>query len=116
LLSIQFGAKAPGIDWEEVDAEGLTVLLDFSRETNTELRRFKMLWVFDYFFQWLKTRGRRSYPLALLIDEFASMTHKVFSGENPLAVEIAEFIQEYLRNSNIWLTLAHQSIEQRTTG
>jgi hypothetical protein len=101
LLSYQFGAKTPGIDWEEVDAEGLTVLLDFSRETNTELRRFKMLWLFDYFFSWLKTRGRRSYPLALLIDEFASMTQKVFSGENPFAVEIAEFIQVYLRNSNI---------------
>jgi hypothetical protein len=50
--------------------------------------------------------------LALLIDEFASMATKVFSGENLLAVEIAEFIQEYLRNSNILLTIAHQSIEQ----
>jgi hypothetical protein len=112
LLSYQFGGKAPSIDWEEVDAKGLTVLLDFSPETNTELRRFKMLWLFDYFFSWLKTRGRRSYPLALLIDEFASMTQKEFSGENPFAVEMAEFIQEYLRNSNIWLTVAHQSIEQ----
>src|SRR5918997_4814553 len=112
LLSRQFGAKLPGIDWEAVDAEGLTVLLDFSGETNTELRRFKMLWLFDYFFSWLKTRGRRSYPLALLIDEFASMAHKEFTGENPFAVEMAEFIQEYLRNSNILLTVAHQSIEQ----
>lgn len=111
LLAKQFGAKYPGIDWEEVDAEGLTLLLDFSGETNTELRRFKLLWLFDYFFNWIKTRGRRSYPLALLIDEFASMTHKVFTGENPLSVEIAEFIQEYLRNSNILLTIAHQSIE-----
>jgi hypothetical protein len=112
LLSRQFGAKYPDIDWEEVEQEALTVLLDFSGETNTELRRFKMLWLFDYFFYWIKTRGRRSYPMALLIDEFASMTNKVFTGENPLAVEIAEFIQEYLRNSNIWLTVAHQSIEQ----
>jgi hypothetical protein len=112
LLAYQFGGKAPSIDWEEVEEEALTVLLDFSGETNTELRRFKMLWLFDYLFHWIKTRGRRSYPLALLIDEFASMAHKVFSGENPLAVEIAEFIQEYLRNSNILLTIAHQSIEQ----
>jgi hypothetical protein len=112
LLAYQFGGKAPAIDWEEVEAEGLTVLLDFSGETNTELRRFKMLWLFDYLFSWIKTRGRRSYQLALLIDEFASMTNKVFSGENPLAVELAEFIQEYLRNSNILLTVAHQSIEQ----
>jgi hypothetical protein len=112
LLALQFGGKAPAIDWEEVEEEGLTVLLDFSGETNTEHRRFKMLWLFDYFFHWCKTRGRRSFPMALLIDEFASMTHKVFSGENPFAVEMAEFIQEYLRNSNILLTVAHQSIEQ----
>jgi hypothetical protein len=112
LLSYQFGASVPGIDWEEVEAEGLTVLLDFSGETNTELRRFKMLWLFDYLFSWIKIRGRRSFPLALLIDEFASMAQKVFSGENPFAVELTEFIQEYLRNSNILLTVAHQSIEQ----
>jgi hypothetical protein len=112
LLSCQFGPSAPPIDWEEVEEDALTVLLDFSGETNTELRRFKMLWLFDYFFHWIKTRGRRSYPLALLIDEMASMTQKVFSGENPFAVEMAEFIQEYLRNSNILLTVAHQSIEQ----
>jgi hypothetical protein len=112
LLSIQFGGKAPAIDWEEVEEEALTVLLDFSGETNTELRRFKMLWLFDYLFHWIKSRGRRSYPLALLIDEFASMANKVFSGENPFAVELAEFIQEYLRNSNILLTVAHQSIGQ----
>jgi hypothetical protein len=112
LLAMQFGAKLPGIDFEEVEQEALTVLLDFSGETNDELRRFKLLWLFDYFFNWIKIRGRRSYPLALMFDEFASMTHKVFTGENPLAVEIAAFIQEYLRNSNIWLTVAHQSIEQ----
>jgi hypothetical protein len=112
LLALQFGGNAPAIDWEEVEEEGLTVLLDFSGETNTEHRRFKMLWLFDYFFHWCKTRGRRSFPMGLLIDEFASMTHKVFSGENPFAVEMAEFIQEYLRNSNILLTVAHQSIEQ----
>ena len=40
------------------------------------------------------------------------MAQKEFTGENPFAVEMAEFIQEYLRNSNILLTVAHQSIEQ----
>jgi hypothetical protein len=112
LLSRQFGAKYPGIDLEEVEQEALTLLLDFSGETNAELRRFKLQWLFDYFFNWIKPRSRRSYPISLLFDEFASMTHKVFTGENPLAVELNEFIQEYVRNSNIWLIVAHQSIEQ----
>jgi hypothetical protein len=112
LLRAQFGAAAPGIDFEEVEAEGLTVLLDFRRETNPDLRRFKLLWLFDYFFHWIKGRGRRTQPLCLVFDEFSAMTQKVFTGENPLAQELTEFIQEYLRNSNIWLTVAHQSVEQ----
>jgi hypothetical protein len=112
VLARQFGAKKPSIDWEEVEAEGLIVLLDCKGETNPELRRFKMLWFFDYLFNWIKFRGRRSQPLGLLFDEFSSMTQKVFSGENPFATELDSFLMEYLRNSNILLTIAHQSIQQ----
>jgi hypothetical protein len=101
VLACQFGAKKPGIDWEAVEAEGLTVLLDFKGETTPDLRRFKMLWLFDYLFNWIKIRGRRSQPLGLIFDEFSSMTQKVFTGENPLATKLDSFLQRYLRNSNI---------------
>jgi hypothetical protein len=40
------------------------------------------------------------------------MAYKVTAGTNPLAVMLDEFIQQYLRGQNIWLTVAHQSIEQ----
>jgi hypothetical protein len=61
----------PGIDWEEVEEEGLTVLLDFRDETDPEMRRFKLLWVFFSLYEHIKRRGRREMPLAITIDEFS---------------------------------------------
>jgi hypothetical protein len=111
-LRCQFGALKPGIDWEEVEEEGLTVLLDFRDETDPEMRRFKLLWVFSSLYEFIKRRGRREMPLAVTIDEFSAMAYKVTAGTNPLAAMLDEFIQQYLRGQNIWLTVAHQSIEQ----
>jgi len=111
-LRCQFGGLKPGIDWEEVEAEAQTILLDFRGEVDPELRRFKLLWVFSSLYEHIKRRGRREPPLALCIDEFNAMAHKVTEGVNPLATLLDEFIQQYLRNHNIWLTVAHQSIEQ----
>jgi hypothetical protein len=111
-LRCQFGGLKPGIDWEEVEEEGLTVLLDFRDETDPDMRRFKLLWVFSSLYEFIKRRGRRETPLAVTIDEFSAMAYKVTDGTNPLAVMFDEFIQQYLRGQNIWLTVSHQSIEQ----
>ena len=111
-LRCQFGALKPGIDWEEVEEEGYTVLLDFRDETDPDMRRFKLLWVFSSLYEHIKRRGRREQPLALCIDEFAAMAAKVTEGTNPLAELLDEFIQQYLRGQNIWLTVSHQSIYQ----
>jgi hypothetical protein len=106
-LRCQFGAVKPGIDWEEVEEERQTVLLDFRDETDPEMRRFKLLWVFFSLFEFIKRRGRRERPLAITIDEFSAMAAKVTAGTNPLAAMLDEFIQQYLRGQNIWLTVAH---------
>jgi hypothetical protein len=111
-LRCQFGALKPGIDWEAVEEEGLTVLLDFRDETDPDMRRFKLLWVFTSLYEHIKRRGRREKPLAITIDEFSAMAFKVTAGTNPLAQMLDEFIQQYLRGQNIWLTVAHQSINQ----
>jgi hypothetical protein len=55
------------------------------------MRRFKLLWVFDFLYSWIKTRGRSSLPFGLIIDEFAHLTQKIFSGNNPLAQDLDEF-------------------------
>jgi hypothetical protein len=111
-LRCQFGALKPGLDWEEVEEEGQTILLDFRDETDPELRRVKLLWVFMSLYEHIKRRGRREKPLAITIDEFSAMAAKVSAGTNPLAQLLDEFIQQYLRGQNIWLTACHQSISQ----
>jgi hypothetical protein len=95
-LRCQFGAATPGIDWEEVEAEGQTILLDFSDELDPEMRRFKLLWVFSSLYEYIKRRGRREQPLSICIDEFSAMGNKVTEGTNPLATLLDEFIQQYL--------------------
>jgi hypothetical protein len=111
-LRALFGAKAPGIAWEEVCEHSQTVLVDFRSEQDEEMRRFKMLWVFDYLYTWIKTRGRREQPFGLIVDEFAHMTQKVAGGTNPLAQELDEFINVYMRQHQIWFTAAHQELYQ----
>jgi hypothetical protein len=76
VLRAMFGATEPGIKWDDVAEKGQTVLLDFRAELDAEMRRFKMLWVFDYLYSWIKTRGRSTQPFGVIIDEFAHMTQK----------------------------------------
>ena len=112
-LRAMFGASTPGINWNDVARKGQTVLLDFRREQNEEMRRFKMLWAFSYLYEWIKTRGRQDdNPFSVIIDEFAHMTQQVVSGKNPLAQERDEFINVFMRQHTIWFTAAHQELYQ----
>lgn len=108
-LRALFGANSPGINWNEVAEKGQTVIVDFRRELDSEMRRFKLLWVFSYLYEWIKIRGRSQKPFGVLIDEFPALTQKVVAGENPLAKELDEFIQQYMRQHQIWLTVTLQS-------
>jgi hypothetical protein len=112
-LRAMFGATAPGINWDTVVRKKQTILLDFRREQDEEMRRFKMLWAFDYLYSWIKTRGRQDEnPFGVIIDEFAHMTQQVTGGTNPLAKELDEFINVYMRQHTIWFTAAHQELYQ----
>src|ERR671914_1125089 len=108
-----FGAKEPGIKWDEVVRRKQTVLLDFRHEKDEEMRRFKMLWAFDYLYSWIKTRGRQDdNPFGIICDEFAHMTQKVVDATNPLAQDLDTFINVYMRQHTIWFTAAHQELYQ----
>jgi hypothetical protein len=112
-LRAMFGASKPGINWDDVAQKGQTVLLDFWREQNEEMRRFKMLWAFSYLYEWIKVRGRQEdTPFGVIFDEFSHMTQQVVSGRNPLAQELDEFINVYMRQHTIWFTAAHQELYQ----
>jgi hypothetical protein len=110
-LKALFGASKPGIDWDEVTQRKETVLLDF-RNVQGESRRFMLLWVFSYLYEWIKSRGRSTKPFALCIDEIAAISQKIYAGDNPLAQELDEFINVYMRNSSIWFIAAHQELYQ----
>jgi hypothetical protein len=100
------------IDWKQVEQKGQTVILDFRNVLHEETKRFAMLWIFLSLFEFLKQRaGVQRHSLSPLI-EFAALRQQVTAGVNPLAVLLDEFINQYMRNNNIWLTLAHQSIYQ----
>src|SRR5918997_709528 len=77
-----------------------------------EMRRFKLLWVFSSLYEHIKLRGRSPRPLAVLIDEISALTQKIMSGDNPLAAELDEFINQYMRGHNVWLTCIHQELHQ----
>jgi hypothetical protein len=107
-LQAIFGASQPGIVWFEVCRKKQTVLIDF-RHVRGDMLRFMLLWVFSYLYEWIKSRGRSTIPFGLILDEFAQMTQKVESGDNPLAKEMDEFIQGYMRQHSIWLAISLQS-------
>jgi hypothetical protein len=112
-LRALFGAKEPGINWNDVSKRKQTILLDFRHEQDEEMRRFKMLWAFSYLYEWIKIRGRQDdKPFGVIIDEFAHMTQQVVSGTNPLAQELDEFINVYMRQHTIWFSCAHQELYQ----
>jgi hypothetical protein len=111
-LKAMFGSNTPGIDWWEVEEQRQTVLLDFRDELDPELRRFKLNWTTSNILEHTKLRGRSPRPLAVLIDEIPALTQKVFSGENPIALELDEFINQYMRAHNVWFSCVHQELNQ----
>jgi hypothetical protein len=66
-LRAVFSASSPGIQWQEVESTGQTVILDFRNVLDPETRRFAMLWVFSSLYEFLKQRGRSPSPLASLL-------------------------------------------------
>jgi hypothetical protein len=111
-LRLLFGSSTQGIDWEEVEQQQQTVILDFKGIRDPAAKRFALLWIFNNLYEHMKQRGRRETSLGLLIDEFAALTQKVTADENPLAVLLDEFMQQYMRNHRIFFSCAFQSLNQ----
>jgi hypothetical protein len=112
-LKAMFGASTPGIAWGKVIRKRQAVLLDFRHVTDPQERRFKMLWVFQSFFAFVKHRGAgRHTPISFIVDELANLSHTQVQGESPFAKALDELINVYARNGMVWLTLAHQELFQ----
>jgi hypothetical protein len=110
-----FGSSVPGVDWERTMSQRLAVLLDFRQVFDVERRRFKMIWAFNYFLDFVRHRGAgRHYPISLMIDELSSLfSIEMLAGEI-LGKDLDELINVIARNYRIWLTIAHQEQFQLT--
>ena len=113
-MRAMFGSADPGIDWEQVVARGETVLLDFRHELDNERRRFKMLWVFQSFLDFVKHRGAgRHTPVGLVIDELTTLLNfDTQAGSQIFSADLDELINVIARNYRVWLTLCHQEFFQ----
>lgn len=113
-MSAMFGGNVPGLDWERIVAERCIVLFDFRHEYDIERRRFKMLWAFTSFLDYIKHRGagHRHQPVSLIVDELASLFNVQAQGANALVADLDELINVIARNYRVWLTLAHQEMFQ----
>jgi hypothetical protein len=109
-LRAMFGAKKSGIDFDEVEHNGLTVLIDFRQEADPQLKRFKLLWIFSAIYEYIRLRGRKAQPLGLIIDELSSLSQHVAEGDNPLVGLLDEFLNVYIRNHHIVFTYVLQSL------
>ena len=108
-LRAMLGASQPSLCFADIAAKKQTILLDFRHVLDPDLRRFLLLSVFTYFYEWVKTRGRWIQPFGLILDELVAMTQKVVAGENFFGQELAELITQYQRNAQISLAVALQS-------
>lgn len=108
-----FGARLPGVDWEDVIEHRRAVLLDFRREHNAQLRRFKMLWTLSYFMAFVKDRGRgRHAPVSIIIDELTELVDVGSADDTPFEKELNALVNVYARNCSLWLTICHQEAFQ----
>jgi hypothetical protein len=114
-MKAMFGAPQPGLDWNEVISQHKTILLDFRHEHDLERRRFKMVWAFNYFLDFIKQRGAgRHRPIGLVIDELTSLFSVQALASDLFGSELDELINVIARNYSVWLTIAHQEMFQIT--
>jgi len=114
-MRAMFGSSLPGVDWYKVMMNGTTVLFDFRHEHDLERRRFKMVWAFNYFLDFIKHReAGRHKPIGLIIDELTSLFSLQALSNELFGADLDELINVIARNYSIWLTIAHQEMFQLT--
>lgn len=112
-MRAMFGASSQGIDWHRVTHERSAVLLDFRHDHDIERRRFRMVWAFQYFLNFIKHRGAgRHIPISLIVDELTSLFSVETLATDLFASDLDELINVIARNYMVWLTLAHQELFQ----
>lgn len=110
-----FAASQPGIDWEQVVREKMTVLIDFRHELDAERRRFKMLYWFRYFIDFIKHRGMRGRgnEVGFIVDEVTQLLgQRLANGKSIMSDDLEELVTVIARGMALLLVIAHQNLSQ----
>lgn len=114
VMAASFAAAQPGLNIEDVIANGKTVLLDFSGLRH-EHKRFALLWCLWFaILEHFKHRGGGYHHAScgLMLDEISA-----YQSESPLARQLMaddlnELINILRRQYRLWLTVIHQESYQ----
>jgi len=109
-LMATFAASQPGLNWDEVIAQGQLVLLDFSG-LHHEQRRFALLWIVWFvLIEYFKHRGSGYHhrPVSLFLEEISAFQSENTLVRQMLADDLNELINILRRQYRIWLTVIHQ--------
>ncbi len=117
----QFCASTPGLDWTALMHERQLWLFDLRNEHDWEVRRFKllMLWqaITDFARRWGAAHaGDRSQPLAVTIDEVSFLFSRSSGQRSPLVDDLDSIINQYSRNVNLELSIGWQELYQLPPG
>lgn len=112
-MRAQWAASEPGINWAEVEEQGLAVLFDFRYVLQTEKRMFSMMFALNFLLEYIKQRGAgRHQPISLFIDELTALFPVVGKAAEQLALDIDALINQYCRNYALWLCVSTQELYQ----
>lgn len=113
-----FSASHPGIDWQQVEREGRTVLVDLRDELDEERRQFKLIWWLRSFIDYIKYRGTagRGHEMMLCIDELTQLLgYRTVGGQSVLAEDLEELVAMLGRGYGVNTIISHQNLSQLDT-
>lgn len=104
-----YGASTPGIDWQKVIDNKEIVLLDYRR---LEKPQFAIIWALSYFLAFIRHRGLYQTPISIIIDELKAFKAGQSTSSDVFFDDMDVLVNTTMREHNLWLTLAHQSMAQ----
>lgn len=110
-----YASSGPGIDWQWVEAQGITVLCDLRHVESPERKRWAMSWLYEQFINFVKWRGQgRHKNIAFTCDEVTQLTSFDQVGNEIWAETFNEVLAVIGRSHRLLTCLIHQSSHQLT--
>jgi hypothetical protein len=92
----------------------MAVLIDFRDEPGGEALRFKLLWVYRNFMDFVRKRGSGHHhiPISLIIDELPYLLSMRTLDQSLLEQDLMDLTDRVSRKGMLWVTLIEQRLNQ----